>query len=111
MPIQQGGLNVKKPLFLATIVAIVLSLAVVNDATAQQPQRPPVAPAVAILDLTYIFKHHARFKQMSEAMRPDVDAAENGLKADREADQKLMQRLEEYKRGSPEYKQLEEDLR
>ena len=66
--------------------------------------------SVAILDLTYIFKNHTRFQQMSNDMRRDVEAAENALKNDREAYRKLTEKLEKYKRGTPEYRAMEEEL-
>ena len=99
----------KKTFLLALLGAIALSQLAAGDALAQQP-RPGAPNTVAILDLTYIFKHHVRFKQMSEDMKRDVDAAESALKADRDSYQKLIQKLEDYKRGSPEYKQLEEEI-
>ena len=78
-------------------------------ALAQQPPHHG-APVVAILDLTYIFKNHTRFMQMSADMRREVEAAENALKADRESYRQLTEKLEQYKRGTQEYRALEEEL-
>ena len=92
----------------ATLVAIVcLSGFAIGPLSAQQ--RGP-APSVAILDLTYIFKNHSRFQALTNDMRRDVDNAENSLKAERDAFQQLTARLEEFKKGTNEYKQLEEEI-
>jgi Skp family chaperone for outer membrane proteins len=73
-------------------------------------QRPAQGPSVAILDLTYVFKNHARFQQMSNDMRRDVESAENTLKNERTAYQQLTEKLEQYKRGTAEFKAMEEEL-
>jgi len=92
---------------LAPLAALLLPLAPL--ALAQQAPHHG-GPVVAILDLTYIFKNHTRFQQMSGDMRREVEAAENSLKSDRESYQQLTQKLEQYKRGTPEYRALEEEL-
>jgi Skp family chaperone for outer membrane proteins len=98
---------------LATCLAIgLISALTVPEVRAQQPQQPQqraVGP-VAILDLTYIFKNHARFQAMTEAMRGEVEAAEKQLGVERDAMQNLAKSIEQYKRGTPEYKQIEEEL-
>jgi Skp family chaperone for outer membrane proteins len=99
---------VKQSYLVATLVAIGSMLMAGSGAVAQQPRGP--MPSVAILDLTWIFKHHARFQQMTSDMRRDVEAAENTLKNERDAFQKMQARLEDFKRGTPEFKALEEDL-
>jgi Skp family chaperone for outer membrane proteins len=69
---------------------------------------------VAIIDLSYIFKNHERFKAMTEAMRGDVLRAEEALKARRTEIETLSKRLtdlgNELRKDSPEYKQLDADL-
>ncbi|HEX4150062.1 MAG TPA: OmpH family outer membrane protein [Pirellulales bacterium] len=94
----------------AALIALAACLSpLAPTALAQQPPHHG-APLVAILDLTYIFKNHTRFQQMSNDMRREVEAAENSLKSDRESYQQLTQKLEQYKRGTPEYRALEEEL-
>ncbi|HEX3655176.1 MAG TPA: OmpH family outer membrane protein [Pirellulales bacterium] len=100
----------KRPNLVAALVPLTSLL--LPWATAALAQQAPHhgTPVVAILDLTYIFKNHTRFQQMSNDMRREVEAAENALKGDREAYQQLTQKLEQYKRGTPEYRALEEEL-
>ncbi len=95
---------------LASCLAVgLITAGTLPSVQAQQPQARPVGP-VAILDLTYIFKNHPRFQAMTEAMRGEVDAAEKQLSVERDAMQNLAKSIEQYKRGTPEYKQIEEEL-
>ena len=100
----------KKSHLWAALAAAGIALLASRDASAQQP-RPagPVGP-VAILDLTYVFKNHARFQALTQAMKDQVEAAEKQLSVERDQLQTLAKSLEQYKRGTPEYKQLEEQL-
>ena len=94
---------------LATAVAgLMLASAVAREATAQQPGRP--VGAIAILDLEYIFKHHARLETLKNQMQRDVQGAEQDVQKARSALQDLAKRLEEYKKGSEDFKKLEEEL-
>lgn len=90
------------------LVATMLSALTVVAPSAQAQQG--YVPTVAILDLTYIFKNHARFQAMKNDMRRDLEAAEAQLNSEKEAFQKLVQRLEDYRKGTPEYKALEEEI-
>lgn len=100
----------KRPNLLALMVPLAWMLLPLAPAALAQQAPHHGAPMVAILDLTYIFKNHTRFQQMSNDMRREVEAAENALKNDREAYNQLTQKLEQYKRGTPEYRALEEEL-
>jgi Skp family chaperone for outer membrane proteins len=73
-------------------------------------QRLETAPQVAILDLAYIYANHVRFKELNEAMRREVMAAEEELKGNKEDLQKLVDKLDDYRRNSPEYRDLEEEI-
>lgn len=97
----------KQSLLLPTLVAVVLSLGA-SEVTAQQ--RPAAAPAVAIVDLGYLFKTNERFKQLTEAMRREVTAAEGDIKAEAENLRKMAEHLDEFRPGTPERAQLEEDV-
>lgn len=93
---------------------LLTALATISLAFLVAPQ-PAAAQAqsggkVAIIDLTYVFKHHARFESLTTAMRRDVEAAEAQLKTERDALTKLVEQLDDYRKGTPEYKNLEEDL-
>lgn len=103
----------KKFLFVAAVAAVfAASECSVDEAAAQQPRGPAAQPGsqVAIVDLTYIFANHVRFKALVEDMRHDVEAAEADLKSAKEALEKSAEKIDEYNRNSPEAKALEEEL-
>lgn len=102
----------KKHLSLTALVAG-LSAVVVAAPSAYGQQRSgggPAASPIAIIDLAYIFANHVRFKAYSDELRRDVEAAEAELKNNKAALQKMADQLDSYNRGTPEYRQLEEDI-
>lgn len=102
----------KKFLFVAAVAAVFAASEYSADQAAAQQRGPAPQPGsqVAIVDLTYIFANHVRFKALVEDMRHDVEAAEADLKAAKEAIEKSAEKIDEYNRNSPEAKALEEDL-
>jgi Skp family chaperone for outer membrane proteins len=102
---------VKKTSFRAVLAAAFLATAL--GAPLVQAQQP-FAGGVAIIDLSYIFKNHARFKAMTEAMRADVLKAEEILKGRRTEIETLTKRLtdlgQDLRKDSPDYKALDADL-
>lgn len=94
----------------ATLVATVLSLGLfVSPAGGQQPR--PQTISTAVIDLTYIFKNHTRFMTMSEGMKRDIETAENELKKKRDSfTARSQQMLGQFKKGTIEYQQAEEQL-
>lgn len=101
----------KKTCFGAILAAAILSCTAGMSLAQGQPQ---FNGGVAIIDLSYIFKNHERFKAMTEGMRNDVLRAEEALKARRTEIETLTKRLtdlgNELRKDSPEYKQLDADL-
>lgn len=95
----------KNLLFSATFVATFLGLGA-SAALAQQQG------GIAIIDMSYIFKEHRGFKAMTATMKTEVEAAEADLKARKNDIQNRAKQLdgEEIKKGSPDYKALEEEL-
>lgn len=108
---------------LAAILCAIL--AVPTAAHAQAPPRPAVPPAaaapaassaasqathVAVIDVGYIFKNHARFKAAMDRMKEEVMAAENTLKADRDRINGMMEQIKGFNPGTPEFKKLEADV-
>ena len=98
-----------KPLFLAAIAATLVLPPAATRAIAQG-RGPAVPPQMAIIDLAYIFENHTRFKQMTDELRRDVEAAEAELKSNKNNLQKMVDSLEQWNRTSPEYRALEEDI-
>ena len=79
-------------------------------AQTQSPVRASSGANIALVDITYIFKNHGRFKAQMEEMKTDVERAEAAVKQEREAITKLAEQLQEFRKGTVEYKQMEEQL-
>jgi Skp family chaperone for outer membrane proteins len=116
----QGGLRHKSPsyarsaivksfFYSATVVAVLLTIYAVADAQAQRGAAGP-PPQVAVVDVSYVFKHHTRFQGQMEAMKKDVEQTEETLKKERDRITKLMEKMKDYKPGTPDYNKLEEDI-
>lgn len=111
--------------FLAT-VALVLSTAVATAQNAyqqpaaayQQPaqgyaQAAPVRSAggsVAVLDMSRVFKEHARLKDLQESMKTEVQNIDNALKGENDTIRKLSEQLRDYSIGSPDYTNLDSQI-
>jgi Skp family chaperone for outer membrane proteins len=80
------------------------------------PSRQPVAqPAgaatnIALLDISFIFKNHPRFKSMMDEMKNDVNGAEARVNKERETINKLVEQLDTYRKGSPDYNAMEKEI-
>jgi Skp family chaperone for outer membrane proteins len=99
-------------------------LVVVSALTADVPAQnvPPQAQAVgsasanvsrygvAVVDIGYVFKNHKRFQAERDAMKRDVEAAENALREETQAIQKLQERLEQLKPGTQDFKDLDDEV-
>jgi len=111
---------VRKSQFLAALAGCILSMSLVGfyasrETAAQQPgrtaRRPQHGgPAIALLDVSYVFKNHTRFKAMMADMKADVQRAEARVRSERDAIRKLAERLKDFRKGTPDYKALEEEL-
>jgi Skp family chaperone for outer membrane proteins len=96
------------------IPAAVVLLGCLGYASWTSAQAPVAAPSaggrMALLDVSRIFKNHQRFKSMLDQLKADADQAEAKVKSEREAMGQLVERMQEYRKGTPEYKQMEEEL-
>jgi len=105
------------PATFAFVVATALGQAAFGQ-VGTPPAAPAAAPAAratpashtAVIDVGYIFKNHARFKQAMDKMKDEVLQAENGLKAERDRINGLMEQLKGFNVGTPEYKKLEAEV-
>jgi Skp family chaperone for outer membrane proteins len=108
---------------LASVVCVGLLAVVEVSAFAQVPGQAPAAQArapqaqsagpataVAVIDIGYVFKNHARFKAAMDKMKDEVMAAENGLKAERDRINGLMEQIKGFNVGTAEYKKLEAEV-
>jgi len=96
-------------------VAVVAMLEIGElSAVAQAPATPTSqsGPAnhVAVIDVGYVFKNHARFKVAMDKMKDEVMAAENGLKSERDRINSVMEQIKGFNVGTPEYKKLESEI-
>jgi len=117
---QQGVLSVNRQvasIVSAFVVALAQGAAMAQAPVAvpqaqAQPQARPSSPMahVAVIDVGYIFKNHVRFKAAMDKMKDEVMAAENGLKAERDRINGLMEQLKGFNVGTAEYKKLEAEV-
>jgi Skp family chaperone for outer membrane proteins len=112
---KQGVLTVKsQPAVFAILSVLALAQAasaqVPGQAAAPRPAASGPATHTAVIDVGYIFKNHARFKTAMDKMRDEVLAAENGLKAERDRINGLMEQLKGFNVGTPEYRKLEGEV-
>lgn len=75
-----------------------------------QPMQSAAGTRIALLDVLKIYKNHARFKGMMEDMKADYQRAETQFRGERDAIVKLEERLQEFHKGTPDYKGLEEEI-
>ena len=78
-----------------------------------QPQQvQPTSPMshIAVIDVGYIFKNHARFKGAMDKMKEQVMAAETGLKTERDRINGMMEQIKGFNPGTPEFKKLEAEI-
>lgn len=64
---------------------------------------------VAVVDISYIFKKHARFRATMEQMKTEMESIEEELKADRDKIGQKEQQRDAYNVGSPEYKNMDDE--
>jgi Skp family chaperone for outer membrane proteins len=94
---------------LATMVAVSMS----TSTNAQVPNPAGANAAkfnVAVVDISYIFKNHQRFKSTMEAMKKEMEGIETELKGDREKIAALEQERNTFGAGTAEYKQRDEEV-
>ena len=90
--------------------AVVGCLVVLSLAVADAPAQVPAGQRIALLDISYIFKNHTRFKTMMEEMKADMERAQAAMNKEREAIQKLGEQLKGMPTGTAEYKQLQQHV-
>ena len=65
---------------------------------------------IAVVDISYIFKKHERFKATMEQMKKEMETIEGELKADREKIAAQEQQRNQFNAGSAEFKKMDEDI-
>ncbi len=103
----------RKLLLSAATIGLV---SVTGAAQAQQAAAPVVHGAnaakygIAVVDISFIFKNYPGFTGQIEALKTEMEAADGKLKADRDNLVQMEERRNTMKPGSPEFKQLDEQL-
>jgi len=92
------------------LAAVAGCLVVLSLMARGAPAQPPRGQGIALLDISYIFKNHTRFKAEMEAMRADMERAQATMNKEREAIQKLNEQLKGMASGTAEYRQLEQHV-
>ena len=105
----------KSQLLAASAVGLLAIVLVVSNISAQNATGPrAVQPLggqpVYLLDINFVFKNHSRLKAMKIDLQGDVQRAEARVKKEKEAIKALVERLDTYRAGAPEYKDLEQDI-
>ena len=105
----------RKRIVFATAAATALSMMVsLSPAVHAQAPNPAGANAekygIGVVDVSYIFKEHARFRATMEGMKKEMEAIEAQLKADRDKIAQTEQERNKYNVGSAEYKKFDEDV-
>ncbi len=112
----QGELIVRRSIVL---VATLLTLAglgtwavyTFGQGVARGPVSAPTPTVpIAMIDVSYIFKNHIRFKQMMQSLRAEIEEVDAMMKAENDALRQMAEQLEREKPGTPNYKALEEQL-
>ncbi|MBW3597994.1 MAG: OmpH family outer membrane protein [Planctomycetes bacterium] len=93
--------------FLGTaLAACVLAGVALGSPAAAQAQ----GTTVVVIDISYIFKNHVRFKEAQDAMKKEVEQFEEKIRIDRDAITKMAEQLKAVQPDSPDYKRLEEQI-
>jgi len=105
---------VKKMLVLAAL-AVLVSMGAFRAESFAQGQSGGAVPAasstrIALLDVSAIFKEHVRFKGWMADMKKDVEEAEKRVMAKRNEINRMIENLQQYNKGTPNYKSLEEQI-
>lgn len=95
----------------SAVAAAVSTFGVFSPATQAQNAAGANAPkhGVAVVDISYVFKKHDRFRATMEQMKTEMEGIEGELKAARETIAQTEQQRDAYNVGSPDYKKLDDE--
>ena len=115
--LQQGALNVNNSLRWATLSALFLALVISTSSVFGQARsvnslssQPSAGDRIAVIDINYIFNNHTGFKQLVEAWKKDVQAAESEIKGENTTVEKMVEDLKRFKVGTDDFKRREETI-
>ena len=102
----QGVLNVKTSLCSAALAAALLACGLAANPAYGQTG----GTAVAVIDVPYIFKNHVRFQQQIEDIKKDIDAYKEVVTQQQTQLRTESEKLNQFKPGTREYKDAEENI-
>jgi Skp family chaperone for outer membrane proteins len=94
-------------------LAIAMALSMTASLSAQAPNAAGANATkynIAVVDISYVFKNHRRFKSAMESMKKEMEGIEGDLKGDREKIAQLEQERNTFGAGTAEYKQRDEEV-
>lgn len=105
----------KSQLLAASTVGLLAVVLVVSNIPAQNATGPVTGQPlggqpVYLLDINHVFKNHSRLKAMKTDLQGDVQRAEQRVKGDKEAIKSLLEQLQQFRPGTQDYKDLEEQI-
>jgi Skp family chaperone for outer membrane proteins len=80
------------------------------SAPAPAPSAPAGGTSVAVIDVAYIFKNHARFNQSMSDMKRDIEAFDAHMQEESKKLQKKQEEMQAFGPSSPQFKKLDEEL-
>ncbi len=99
-------------LFTTAAAAALSTIGILSPAA--HAQNPAGANAskhgVAVVDISYIFQKHERLSAVKEKLKQEMQQVETELKADSEKIESKKKQREAYNVGSPEYRNLDEEI-
>jgi Skp family chaperone for outer membrane proteins len=102
----QGVRHVKLSCLCATMVAVFIASAAVAPALGQNPR----GHNIAVVDVSVIFKKHARFDGMMKKFKKDLEGAEAKMKQEMTEIKSTQEQLKDFTPGSPDFKQMEQRI-
>jgi Skp family chaperone for outer membrane proteins len=90
--------------------ATVLTFGVVSSYAQNPAGANATKHGIAVVDISYIFKKHDRFRATMDAMKKEMETTEADLKAERDKIAQMEEQRNTYNAGSAEYKQMDEQL-
>ena len=107
----------RKLLLSAAIIGLISSQAFAQGQqfAAQQPAAAghganAAKYGIAVVDISFVFKNYPGFTSQIEGLKTEMEAADGKLKADRDRLVQMEEQRNTLKPGSPEFKQLDEQL-
>jgi Skp family chaperone for outer membrane proteins len=73
-------------------------------------QAPPSGTSVVVIDVKFIFDNYTSFKTTMDSIKKEYDAFEAGVRETEASLRKQIEQLKAMQPGSPEFKQLEEQI-